>query len=166
VHDLATRASAHAASRLKSEPALLPEQGAIRARAYEWTREHHRDGAALEPGRADRPLDQEGAVAKARCAPIGSATRRLTRQRREHARAWIMSCDPDHSLQDPGVPRSITEVKRDLDRRGTAMIRDIVIMLAVVAAIVAFAPKVSGGANNPVARAADTACCSMFKAAR
>jgi hypothetical protein len=46
------------------------------------------------------------------------------------------------------------------------MIRDIVIMLAVVAAIVAFAPKVSGGANNPVARAADTACCSMFKAAR
>jgi hypothetical protein len=63
-----------------------------------------------------------------------------------------MSCDPDHSLQDPGVPRSITEVKRDLDRRGTAMIRDIVIMLAVVAAIVAFAPKVSGGANNPVER--------------
>jgi len=46
------------------------------------------------------------------------------------------------------------------------MIRDIVIMLAVVAAIVAFAPKVSGGANNPVAGAADTACCSMFKAAR
>ena len=77
-----------------------------------------------------------------------------------------MSCDPDHSLQDPDVPRSITEVKRDLDRRGTAMIRDIVIMLAVVAAIVAFAPKVSGGANNPVAGAADTACCSMFKAAR
>jgi hypothetical protein len=69
-----------------------------------------------------------------------------------------MSCD--HSLQDPGVPRSITEVKRDLDRRGTAMIRDIVIMLAVVAAIVAFAPKVSGGG------AADTACCSMFKVAR
>jgi hypothetical protein len=53
---------------------------------------------------------------------------------------------------------SIPEVKRDLDRRGTAMVRDIAIMIAAIAAIVAFAPKVSGRADHPVTEAADMAC--------
>ena len=35
------------------------------------------------------------------------------------------------------------------------MVRDILIMLAAVAAIVAFAPKVSHGVNTPVQDAAD-----------
>jgi hypothetical protein len=42
------------------------------------------------------------------------------------------------------------------------MIRDIVIMLAAIAAVVAFAPKVSRGADNPPVAATDTACCGIF----
>ena len=40
------------------------------------------------------------------------------------------------------------------------MVRDIAIMIAAIAAIVAFAPKVSGRADHPVTQAADTACLS------
>jgi hypothetical protein len=38
------------------------------------------------------------------------------------------------------------------------MVRDIAIMIAAIAAIVAFAPKVSGRADHPATEAADTAC--------
>jgi hypothetical protein len=38
------------------------------------------------------------------------------------------------------------------------MVRDITIMIAAIAAIVAFAPKVSGRADHPATEAADTAC--------
>jgi len=38
------------------------------------------------------------------------------------------------------------------------MVRDIAIMIAAIAAIVAFAPKVSGRADHPVTEAADMAC--------
>jgi hypothetical protein len=70
----------------------------------------------------------------------------------------VTSCDPNHSPPHPDVRFSIPEVKRDLDRRGTAMVRDIAIMIAAIAAIVAFAPKVSGRADHSATEAADTAC--------
>ena len=38
------------------------------------------------------------------------------------------------------------------------MVRDIAIMIAAIAAIVAFAPKVSGRADHPATEAADMAC--------
>jgi hypothetical protein len=99
---------------LKSEPALLAEQGPIHGRVR------------MGPGTA--------------------------------------SATESHHVIQITVPRtrtcdfSIPEVKRDLDRRGTAMVRDIAIMIAAIAAIVAFAPKVSGRADHPATEAADTAC--------
>ena len=70
----------------------------------------------------------------------------------------LVICDPGHSASLPAHATLNTSVRSDVISFGLTryvMIRDILIMLAAVAAVVAFAPKVSHGVNTPAQEAVD-----------
>ena len=69
----------------------------------------------------------------------------------------LVICDPGHSASLPAHATLVPSVRSDVIsiRIDEVMIRDILIMLAAVAAVVAFAPKVSHGVNTPAQEAVD-----------